>query len=72
MLLIVIKQTWLGMTALREILLKTNGDIEALLWLYMPHFMVSDIKQEDQHNENLCFVESLDHDNKKPFYQASF
>ena len=54
MLLIVIKQTWLGMTALREILLKTNGDIEALLWLYMPHFMVSDIKQEDQHNENLC------------------
>ena len=51
MLLIVIKQTWLGMTALREILLmKTNVNIEALLWL----FMVSDIKQEDQHNENLC------------------
>ena len=71
MLLIVIKQTWLGMTALREILLmKTNVNIEALLWLFMPHFMVSDIKQEDQHNET--FVESFDHDNKKPFYQASF
>ena len=71
MLLILIKQTWLGMTALREILLlKTNVDIEALLWLFMPHFMVSEIKQEDQQNET--FVESLDHDNKKPFYQASF
>ena len=54
MLLIVIKQTWLGMTALREILMKTNVNIEALLWLFMPHFMVSEIKQEDQHNENLC------------------